>query len=86
MHKAEQLYESLVKGETTLLVEHFPFIETAFTRMIEVPVPAAMPEKKRKLLQPPKVTHRASSDEDDLRDALDIGFSHLRFGSLEHEE
>src|SRR5690242_1501536 len=40
MSKAARLYESLVNGETDLLVEHFPFIQSAFsvTKTVEVPV------------------------------------------------
>lgn len=87
MRKAARLYDSLVKGETRLLVEHFPFVEAAFTitKTVEVAVPVA-PEKKRKLLAAPKVTYRARSEEDDLRDALDIGFSQLKFEPLENED
>ncbi|MEO8395894.1 MAG: hypothetical protein ABI700_23060 [Chloroflexota bacterium] len=88
MRKASRLYDSLVKGETGLLVEHFPFIEGVFTvtRTIEVRVPAPVPEKRKLSLPPPKVTYRARSEEDDLRDALDIGFSQLTFEPLEDED
>ena len=92
MQKATQLYESLVKGETALLVEQFPFIEAAFTvtvtKTVEIPVEVFVPapEKTRKPLAPPKVTYRARSEEDDLRDALDIGFNQLKFEPLENEE
>jgi hypothetical protein len=85
MRKAARLYDSLVKGETSLLIEHFPFIEGAFSKTIEISAPV-VPEKKRKVLPPPKVSYRARSEEDDLRDALDIGFSQLKFEPLENEE
>jgi hypothetical protein len=82
MHKATRLYDSLVKGETALLVEHFPFVEGAFT-----PKPAPPPLREaKKPLPPPKVTYRAHSEEDDLRDALDIGFNQLKFEPLENED
>ena len=108
MRKANDLYESLVKGETDLLVEHFPFIQSAFsvilTKTVEVPVevpvevrvevpvevrvevPVPVPQKPRKPLPPPKVTQRARSEQDDLRDALDIGFGQLKFEPLENED
>jgi len=92
MRKAARLYESLVKGETSLLIEHFPFVEGAFTvivtKTVEVPVEVfvPVPEKKRLPLPAPKVTYRARSEEDDLRDALDIGFGQLKFEPLENEE
>src|SRR5690349_16605854 len=94
MRKASELYESLVKGETDLLIEHFPFVQTSFTvtvtKTVEIPVEVIVevpaPEKPRKPLPPPKVTQRARSEEDDLRDALDIGFSQLKFEPLEDKE
>jgi hypothetical protein len=88
MRKASRLYESLIKGETTLLVEHFPFVEGAFTviKTVEVLVPAPVPEKRKLSLPPPKITYRARSEEDDLRDALDIGFGELKFEPLENED
>ena len=102
MHKASQLYESLVKGETALLVEHFPFVQSAFsvtvTRTVEVPVEVRVevpvevivevpvPPKPKKPLPAPKITQRARSEEDDLRDALDIGFNALKFEPIEEEE
>ncbi len=87
MRQAARLYESLVNGETTLLVEHFPFVEEAFTttKTIEVVVHTSMPEKRKLSLQRPKVTYQAHSDEEDLRDALDIGFDHLTFEPIENE-
>ena len=81
MRKAARLYDSLVKGETALLVEHFPFVEGAFT-----PKPAVPLREPKKPLPPPKVTYRSHSEEDDLRDALDIGFNQLKFEPLENEE
>ncbi len=86
MRKASRLYESLVKGETSLLVDHFPFVELAFTVTKTVEVPAPPLREVKKPLPPPKVTYRARSEEDDLRDALDIGFSHLKFEPLEDED
>ena len=104
MRRATELYESLIKGETDLLVEHFPFIQSTFsvtvTKTVEIPVevrvevpveviievPAPPLREVKKPLPPPKVTYRARSEEDDLRDALDIGFSHLKFDPLENEE
>jgi len=92
MRKAARLYDSLVKGETGLLIEHFPFVESAFTvtvtKTVEIPVEVLVPvkQKPRKPLPAPKVTYRARSEEDDLRDALDIGFSQLKFEPLENEE
>jgi hypothetical protein len=85
MRKAAQLYDSLMKGETAFLIEHFPFIEAAFTPKPAAPPPPS-PVKKRKLTSTPKVTFRASSEEDDLRDALDIGFNQLNFDPLENED
>ena len=104
MSKAARLYDSLIKGETDLLIEHFPFIQSAFsvivTKTVEIPVevrievpveviievPAPPLREVKKPLPPPKVTYRAHSEEEDLRDALDIGFSHLTFEPLENED
>jgi hypothetical protein len=71
--KALRLYEALSKGDTALLVELFPFVKTAFTPRVTPVAPVPKP------LAPPKVTLRARSEEDDLRDALDIGFGAMKF-------
>ncbi len=81
--KALDLYEALTKGDTTLLIELFPFVRTTFTPKL-TPIAPVVP--LRKPLEPPKITYRARSEEDDLRDALDIGFSSLKFDPLEKEE
>ena len=85
LRKAQKLYNQLVKGETTLLVEFFPFVKMAFTiKVVELPLlppEPPPPQPLRKPLPKPQVTHRARSEEDDLRDALDIGFGALKFDS-----
>lgn len=78
--KALRLYEALTKGDTALLVELFPFVKTAFAPKIAPVAPV------RKPLAPPKITPRARSEEDDLRDALDIGFGALKFEKKEPDE
>ena len=77
--KALRLYEALMKGDTALLVEYFPFVRNALA-------PKIVPVVARKPLAPPKVTLRARSEEEELRDALDIGFSSLKFEPLEKDE
>ena len=37
-------------------------------------------------MEAPKITYRERSDEDDLRDALDIGFGQFKFDPLEEDE
>ncbi len=82
MRKAHRLYNSLVQGDTRLLVELFPFVKLAFTpKVIELPL-----REPKKPLPPPKVSYSARSEEDDLRDALDIGFGDLKFDSNERRE
>ncbi len=76
--KAMRLYDALAKGDTALLVETFPFVKLAFTPKV-APAPPRVP------LAPPKISYRARSEEDDLRDALDIGFGDLKFDA-ENEE
>lgn len=81
--KALDLYEALSRGETALLVELFPFVKTSFTPKITPAAPIIAPP--RKPLAPPKITYRARSEADDLRDALDIGFNNLKFDPIEKE-
>jgi hypothetical protein len=82
LRKARRLYNQLVRGETALLDEYFPFVKLAFTpKVIEAPQPPPAPPTPQ--AQPPKakprVSYRSRSEEDDLRDALDVGFSKLTF-------
>ena len=84
MRKAHRLYDELIRGETTLLVESFPFVREAFTQTVIVtepapPVPEPPPPPPKKPPAPPKIRYHARSEEDDLRDALDIGFGELKF-------
>lgn len=82
LRKARRLYNQLVRGETTLLDEYFPFVKLAFTpKVIEAPQPppAPSPPQVPPPKAKPKVSYRSRSEEDDLRDALDIGFSKLTF-------
>jgi hypothetical protein len=85
IRKAIRLYDALVQGDTTLLTEDFPFVKTAFTPIIVEPPPPP-PTLPRKPLPPPKVTYQARSEEDELRDALDIGFDQLKFDPEEDED
>lgn len=78
--QAIRLYDALSRGDTTLLVEQFPFVKKAFTPKI---IP---PREPKKPLPPPKIIQQAGSDEEDLRDALDIGFSRLKFDPTEKED
>jgi hypothetical protein len=88
LRKAQRLYNQLVRGETTLLDEYFPFVKLAFTpKVIESPLqpppqllaqPAASPAQAQPKPKP-IVSYRSRSEDDDLRDALDIGFSKLTF-------
>jgi hypothetical protein len=48
------------------------------------PPPEPPPSPKKPI--PPKISYRARSEEDDLRDALDIGFGTLKFDAVEDEE
>lgn len=75
LRKALRLYDSLTRGETKLLAEYFPFVKVAFLPKVTPPI--------RKPLEPPKITYQARSEEDDLRDALDIGFGRLQFDAME---
>jgi hypothetical protein len=83
LRKAQRLYNQLATGETALLDELFPFVRLAFTpKVVELPQPQPQPSQTppqplRK--PPPKVSYRSRSEEDDLRDALSIGFSALTF-------
>jgi hypothetical protein len=83
LRKAQRLYNQLVRGETTLLDEYFPFVKLAFIpKVIEAPPqppPAHPPPQAPPPKAKPKVSYRSRSEEDDLRDALDIGFSSLTF-------
>ena len=79
---ALRLYDQLARGETDLLVEQFPFVKSAFTVRVVIPAP---PEPK-KPLPPPQVTYTAHTEDDELRDALDIGFSQLKFDPLDNNE
>ena len=74
--RALRLYDALTLGDTKLLIDYFPFVKAVFTPKIPL----------RKPLEAPKITYRERSDEDDLRDALDIGFGQLKFDPLEKEE
>ena len=86
IRKAMRLYDALVQGDTTLLVEYFPFVQTVFMpKIVDPPLPAP-PTLPKKPLPPPKITYQAVSEEDELRDALDIGFDQLKFDPLEDEE
>ncbi len=78
IRKALRLYDALARGDTTVLQEYFPFVKAAFTPKV-APV-------MRKPLEAPRITFRTRSDEDDLRDALDIGFGELKFDPLETED
>ena len=80
IRQATRLYDALSRGDTTLLVELFPFVKKAFTPKI---IP---PREPKKPLPPPKVVQREASEEEDLRDALDIGFSRLKFDPMEGED
>lgn len=75
LRKALRLYDSLTRGESKLLAEYFPFVKVAFLPKAAPPI--------RKPLEPPKITYQARSEEDDLRDALDIGFGRLKFDPVE---
>lgn len=75
LRTALRLYDSLTRGETKLLAEYFPFVKVAFLPKVAPPI--------RKPLEPPKITYQARSEEDDLRDALDIGFGRLKFDTVE---
>lgn len=91
MRKAHRLYDELVRGETTLLVESFPFVREAFTQTVIVtelapPAPEPPPPPPKKPPAPPKISYHARSEEDDLRDALDIGFGELKFDGVEKED
>lgn len=91
MRKAHRLYDELIRGETTLLVESFPFVREAFTQTVIVtepalPAPEPPPPPPKKPPAPPKISYHARSEEDDLRDALDIGFGELRFDPVADTE
>ncbi len=75
--KALRLYEALLKGDTALLIEYFPFVKAALA-------PPVAP--LRKVAAPPKITHRARTEEEELREALDIGFNALKFEPLERDD
>ena len=81
LRKALRLYNDLLRGETTLLVEYFPFVKAAFTPKIVAPPPVT-----RKPLPPPKISYEPRSEEEELRDALDVGFDTLKFDSVEDNE
>jgi hypothetical protein len=81
IRKAVRLYDALLHGDTALLNEYFPFVKVAFTPKI---VPHVAPPL-RKPLEPPKITYRTRSDEEDLHDALDIGFGELKFDQLDED-
>lgn len=78
LRRALRLYDALARGDTALLLNYFPFVKAVFTPKVAPPL--------RKPLEPPKITYRARSDEEDLRDALDIGFGELKFDPLEKED
>ncbi len=78
LRAALRLYDALTQGDTRLLLEYFPFVKAALT-----PKPPPLPRKPPEL---PKITYRERSDENDLRDALDIGFGSLKFDPLEKED
>lgn len=97
LRQAQRLYNQLVQGETTLLVEYFPFVEMVFTPKIVAPAPQPPPEPEmppalpespatKKPVSPPRISFRSRSEEDDLRDALDIGFGTLKFDAVKDEE
>jgi hypothetical protein len=50
---------------------------------VALPAPEPPPKKP---IPPPKISFRARSEEDDLRDALDIGFGTLTFDAIEDRE
>lgn len=77
IRKAMRLYDALLRGDTALLNEYFPFVKAVFTPKVSPPL--------RKPLEPPKITYRARSDEEDLHDALDIGFGELKFDQLDED-
>ncbi len=81
IRKALRLYDALVRGDTAVLDEYFPFVKVVFTPKV---VPHVAPPL-RKPLQPPKITYRMRSDEQDLQDALDIGFAELKFDQLDED-
>ncbi len=81
IRKAIRLYDSLARGETHLLVEYFPFVKAAFTPRVITP-----PPEPRKPLPPPRITLQTRSEEDELRDALDIGFDQLKFTPEDENE
>ncbi|MEP7291004.1 MAG: hypothetical protein ABI835_04435 [Chloroflexota bacterium] len=83
LRKALRLYDALARGDTALLLDYFPFVKAVFTPKI---LPPKIPQPLRKPLEPPKITYRARSDEEDLRDALDIGFGELKFDPLEKDD
>jgi hypothetical protein len=92
LRKAQRLYNELIRGDTDLLVEDFPFVKLAFTPQAPAAppppevLPPAPPKPLRKPAPPPKISFRARSEEDDLRDALDIGFGTLTFDPLQDEK
>lgn len=77
IRKALRLYDALVRGDTVLLNEYFPFVKAVFTPKVAPPL--------RKPLEPPKITYRTRSNEEDLHDALDIGFAELKFDQLDED-
>ena len=98
VRKAHRLYDALVEGDTSVLDELFPFVKLALTPE-PIPPPHPPPEsppprapeplplrQPKQPLPPPRITYRVRSEEDDLRDALDIGFSQLKFDGLEDQE
>lgn len=77
IRKAVRLYDALLHGDTKLLNDYFPFVKAAFTPKVPPPL--------RKPLEPPKITYQARTAQEDLHDALDIGFADLKFDQLNED-
>jgi hypothetical protein len=68
MTRAIRLYHALLTGDTSLLAEYFPWIGT---------VSRHSANGARRQISDPIVEYKAQSEEDQVNDALDVGFGGL---------